>query len=320
MKYTDSVISNPVRFWLLLIALIPSVACSIVILYYILSSRTRRCAIHNHFIILLLCNNLTYELIDISLFLNYYRLDTVVPATKSLCLMWMFIDEALYTVSTMIVAWASIERHIIIFHDRWLSNAKKRFLLHYTPYIFIISYIILFHFVVVVIPPCENTYDYTQEICGHPLCFHNSKVFGTWDSITSDVIPTLTIVIFSIGLLVRVVIKNHRMRRAIQWRKHRKIAIQLLFISFLYVLLYIPIMCIELVQLCCVSEELNGPFEQYARFFSYYIIFLLPFVYLGSLIKSSWQLKILLPRWFRATQVVEPMMMATGPFTARNLN
>ncbi|CAF3360691.1 unnamed protein product [Rotaria socialis] len=320
MQYTDSVISNPVRFWLLLIAMVPSVACSIAILYYTLSSRTRRRGIHNHFIILLLCNNLIYELIDISLFLNYYRSGTVVPATKSLCLMWMFVDETLYNVSTVTIAWASIERHIIIFHDKWLSSVKKRFLLHYAPYAIVITYTILFHFVVIVIPPCENTYNYTQEICGHPLCSHNSKLVGTWDSVVHNIIPAITIVIFSISLLARVLIKNHRMRRAFQWRKHRKIAIQLLLISFLYLLLYIPIICIELVQLCCVSEELNGPFEQYAHFFSYYVILLLPFVYMGSLIESSWQLKMLLPCWFRATQVVEPMAMTTGHFTARNPN
>ncbi|CAF4966814.1 unnamed protein product, partial [Rotaria sp. Silwood1] len=121
-----------------------------------LSSQTRRQAINNHVIILLLFNNLIYELIDISLFLNYYRLDTVLPATQSLCLIWIFIDEALYSVSTITVAWASIERHILIFHNQWLSSSRRRFLIHYVPMMLLVSYIILFHFVVIVFPPCEN--------------------------------------------------------------------------------------------------------------------------------------------------------------------
>ncbi|CAF1642527.1 unnamed protein product [Rotaria sp. Silwood1] len=139
-------------------SLIPSVGCSIAILYHMLSNQTRRHAINNHVIILLLFNNLMYELIDIPLFLNYYRLDTVLPATQSLCLMWIFIDEALYSVSTITVAWASIERHILIFHSQWLSSSRRRFLIHYVPLVSLVSYDILFHFVVIVFPPCENSF------------------------------------------------------------------------------------------------------------------------------------------------------------------
>ncbi|CAF1484675.1 unnamed protein product [Rotaria sordida] len=306
MEYMDSFISNPVRFWLFLTALIPSVGCSIAILYYMLSSQTRRRAINNHVIIVLLFNNLIYELIDISLFLNYYRLDTVSPATQSLCLMWIFIDETLYTVSTIVVAWASIERHILIFHSQWLSSSRRRFLIHYAPLALLVSYIILFHFVIIIFPPCENTYDYTQEICGHPLCFHDSKLIGTWDSIAHNIIPTLTIVIFSITLLVRVLLQNRRMHQVVQWRKHRKMAIQLLSISMLYLFLYIPIMCIDLAELCCISHELGGHFEQYARFLSYYVIFLLPFVCLVSLMESVWQLKNIFPCWYRLTPIIHP--------------
>ncbi|CAF3887164.1 unnamed protein product [Rotaria sp. Silwood1] len=260
-----------------------------------LSNQTRRHAINNHVIILLLFNNLIYELIDIPLFLNYYRLDTVSPATQSLCLMWIFIDEALYSVSTITVAWASIERHILIFHSQWLSSSRRRFLIHYVPLVSLVSYVILFHFVVIVFPPCENRYDYTQEICDHPLCFHDSKLIGTWDSVVNDIIPTLTIVVFSITLLIRVLLQNHRMRHVVQWRKHRKMAIQLLSISFLYFVLYIPIMCIELAEQCCISYELTNHFEKYARFFSSYVIFLLPFVCLFSLTESSWRLKNIFP-------------------------
>ncbi|CAF3273272.1 unnamed protein product [Rotaria sp. Silwood2] len=285
-----------------------------------LSSQTRRRAIHNHVIIVLLFNNLIYELIDISLFLNYYRLDTVSPATQSLCLMWMFIDETLYSVSTIVVAWASIERHILIFHNQWLSSARRRFLIHYVPLVLLVSYITLFHFAVIIFPPCENTYDYTQEICGHPLCFHNSKLIGTWDSVVNDIVPTLIIVIFSITLLMRVLRQNRRMHQVVQWRKHRKMAIQLLSISLLYFILYIPIMCIKLVEQCCIPHELSNRFEQYAQFFSYYVIFLLPFVCLVSLMESSWRFKNIFRCWYRSTELVHPTALPAIRFVAKHPN
>ncbi|CAF1236903.1 unnamed protein product [Rotaria magnacalcarata] len=316
MEYADSAISNSVRFWLCLTAVIPSIGCSIAILYHILSNRTRRNALNNHVVVILLVNNLIYELIDISLFLNYYRLGVVWPASESLCLIWIYVDEALYTVSTVTVAWASIERHMLIFHDRWYSTPKRRFLVHYLPFAILVSYIFLFHFFVIITPPCKNTYDYTEEICGHPLCFHNNRVVGSWDTIAHDIIPTITIVICSISLLVRVVIKNRHIRKRFQWRKHRKMAIQLLSISYLYCVLYIPVVFIELTQLCCKSNLFSAHFQEYTRFFAYYVIFLLPFVYLVALMESSWRIKNIFPCWCRTTQTVYPTILHTTHIAA----
>ncbi|CAF3012072.1 unnamed protein product [Rotaria socialis] len=320
MEYADSAISNTVRFWLFLIADIPSIGCSIAILYHILSNRTRRHAINNHVVVILLFNNLIYEFIDISLFLNYYRLAVVSPPKESLCLIWTFIDETLYTIATVIVAWASIERHLLIFHDRWYSTPKRRFLMHYLPLTMLVSYILLFHFFAIITPPCKNTYDYTEEICGHPLCFHNNKVIGTFDTIAHDIIPAITIVICSISLLVRVVIKSRHIRKTFQWRKHRKMAIQLLSISSLYCVLYIPVAFIELAQLCCSSNIFSAHFQEYTQFVAYYVVFLLPFVYLVSVIESSWRIKNIFPCWRRTTQTVYPKVLHTTHVAAHQTN
>lgn len=322
IRYTDNHIPHSVRFWSFLIAFISFVCCSSIVLHHILSSRGRRRSINYHFIILILFNNLIYELINVPLFLNYYRLDAVVPATPSLCLMWMFIDEALYTVSTITVAWASIERHILIFHDRWLATSTRRFFIHYVPMTLLALYVVLFHCVVILFPPCPNEYDYTKEICGRPLCFHNLAATGTGDAIAHNLIPALTIVIFSIGLLVRVLLQNKRMRQVIRWRKHRKMAIQLLSVSFLYLLLYVPRACIELVEFCCLEEYLNDYVDEYSRFFADYVIFLLPFAYLGSLMKTSWRCRPrhLFPFMYRTTRLVHPTTLRATLFTQTQTN
>jgi len=295
-----------VRFWLFLTALIPSVICSIAVLFHILSNRNRRTAIHNHFIIILLINNLIYELIDVPLLLNYDRLGTVWPASEIFCVIWMFIDEALSSVSTVVVAWTSLERHMLIFHKQWFATVRGRVLLHYTPLVLLISYIILFHTFAILIPPCKNVFDYTEEICGRPLCYHNSKIIGTWDNIVNDIIPTIIVVMFSVSLLGRVIIKGRQIGRALQWRKHRKMAIQLLSVSGLYFFLYIPNMFIDLIHLCCVHENYSPDYERYVEFFSYYVIFILPFVCLGSLIQKAWQPNRCFPFRLRTTQEIHP--------------
>jgi hypothetical protein len=43
------------------------------------------------------------------------------------------------------MAWLAIERHILIFHDRWVSNRRGRFLFHYLPLIILVTYILVFY-------------------------------------------------------------------------------------------------------------------------------------------------------------------------------
>ncbi|CAF3485505.1 unnamed protein product [Rotaria sp. Silwood1] len=317
MEYTASFISSPIRLWLFLTALIPSIFCSIIVLYHLLSKRTQRRAINNHVIIILLFNNLIYEFIDIPLLLNFYRLQSVWSATPSLCVMWMFIDETLNSISTILIAWASVERYIIIFRSQWLSSARKRFLIHYLPLMLFVLYIIIFHVIVILFSSCINMYDYTREKCGESLCLHNTKLIETWNIIVNEILPGLIIVIFSIALLVRCLLQNHRIHQRLQWRKYRKMAIQLLSISMLYFILYIPVTSIKLVQLCCISQDGINSFEEYARFFSYYIIFLLPFVCYVSLPEVKWQFKKIFPCCHRQARLIHPRKMPVMHFVTK---
>ncbi|CAF1537444.1 unnamed protein product, partial [Rotaria magnacalcarata] len=84
--------------------------------------RTLRQALHNHVIALLLFINSIVQLTTIPWILNYYRLEHVWPQKPTFCLTWAFIDEALYITTTLLFAWATIERHILIFYDRLLST------------------------------------------------------------------------------------------------------------------------------------------------------------------------------------------------------
>ena len=175
---SDIAIPHTVRFWIILPFYIPSLLCSLFVLYHFIFNRNLRQALHNHVMILLLFINLIVQLTNIPWILNYYRLEYVWPQTPSFCLIWTFFNEALYITTTLLFAWATIERHILIFHDHLVATRHKLFIVHYLPVIIIVLYCISYNIIVILVPPCENTYDYNAILCGEPLCYYEVR-FGS---------------------------------------------------------------------------------------------------------------------------------------------
>lgn len=276
-------IPRSVRFWFLLSFEIPSIICSIFVLGHFLFYRALRHALYNHVIIIFLSINFIIQLTGIPWTLNYYRIGRVWPATETFCMVWVFVDEALYITKTLLFAWATAERHILIFHYQLVSTRIKRIFIHYFPIGFVSLYCLCYSFIVIVFPPCENKFDYTSIVCGSPLCYYENGVVALWDAIVNHIIPTFIIISCSVTLLGRILYQKKRVRQPIRWRKHRKMAIQLLSISVLYLVLYIPDILLDFVYLCGISKDVGASFLLYANFFSYYGNLLLPFVCAGSL-------------------------------------
>ncbi|CAF3905439.1 unnamed protein product, partial [Rotaria sp. Silwood1] len=69
-----------------------------------------------------------------------------------------------------------------------------------------------------------------MSVCGYPLCYYDIRPMLVWDIAINKMLPTLTIVVFSIALLVRVLLQRRRIHQHIQWQKHKKMTIQLLAI------------------------------------------------------------------------------------------
>ncbi|CAF3360585.1 unnamed protein product [Rotaria sp. Silwood2] len=304
--HSEIAIPYLVRFWIILLFYIPSIICSLFVFYHFIINRTLRQALHNHVIFLLLFINLIVQLTSIPWILNYYRLGNVWPQNPLFCLTWIFIDEALYITTTILFAWATIERHILIFHDQLVSTKYKFIFFHYLPIVIILLYCISYNIIAIILPPCENKFDYTQLVCGYPLCYYEFPFVATWDVVVNDIIPTIIIIFSSIALLLRVVYQKYRMRRPIRWRNHRKMTIQLISISVLYLILYIPKMLMEFIYICGISEDFGADFMSYAEFFAYYGIVFLPFVCTGSMPELKSSIKKIFPYWQQQTRIVGP--------------
>ena len=280
---SDYGLSPAVRFWSYLVFNVLSVICSIFALYYLLIDRKLRRALHNHIIIVLLFIGLIYELTDILwiLYFNYTGLPMF--ASITFYLIWVFVDYAFYSAQIALFAWATIERHILIFHDRLISTKMRRLILHYLPIVLIPTYCFIYYCLVYFAPFCENSFDSFIGGGIYIPCVFSRTFLGSWDLIVHQVVPTLIIVIFSVGLIVRVIWQKRRLNQAVSWRKHRKMMIQLISISCVYVVFNFPwTFLVFAFQYGLSPDAANVPLL-YAGYLYYYVIFVFPFACCGSL-------------------------------------
>ncbi|CAF1965449.1 unnamed protein product [Rotaria magnacalcarata] len=178
---TEISISRTARFWILLLFDVPSIICTLVVLFCVFQDRKLRSSVKNHSFVLLLILGLAIQLVDVPFYLNFIVHSSVVPPTPSICVLWWFIDIGMYNGGVILLAWTAFERHIIIFYDRWISTRKGRIIVHYLPLLFLILYIFIFYIYAFYGFPCENTYGYTLPYCdGSPRYLHD-PIMGIFD-------------------------------------------------------------------------------------------------------------------------------------------
>ncbi|CAF2150614.1 unnamed protein product [Rotaria magnacalcarata] len=280
-SFQNSEISLPrvVRFWILILLDVPSVACTLFLLFHLIVNRTLRREITNHIIAILLVFGLPGQLIDIALYLTFINhAGIVTPTTPATCLIWWVATFGFYNGGTILMAWAAIERYILVYHDRLVSTFRKRLLVHYLPLLIIILYTGIFYGIVIFVPPCENIYNYKLPICNAYPCYQSYGILGMWEFGANNIAPTVAVAVFSILLLVRVSLLKRRLHQRTQWRKQRRMAIQLLSISSLNLIFNMPLNILALAHLCGLPSDVGFEVEQYFYFSCYFLVLLFPFV------------------------------------------
>ncbi|CAF1154061.1 unnamed protein product [Adineta steineri] len=279
----SSGLSSSVTYITYMIFDILSILCSLFVLYYLLSDRALRRALNNHIIIVLLFLGITYELTTISWDLYYLRNGIPWIESPIFYLFSFFLDYGLYVTQIVLFAWATIERHILIFHNQWITTKKQRFYVHYLPIIIILIYCLIYFSLITFAPFCEDSFE--AYITGGVFipCVFMGTILGTLDLLIHQVIPTIIIVIFSVGLIVRVLWQKRKRNQLLQWRKHRKMTIQLLSISILYLTFNSPWTILIFASQYGLSDDIVAIPMVYAVYFRSYVLFLFPFVCCGSL-------------------------------------
>ncbi|CAF0955726.1 unnamed protein product [Adineta steineri] len=87
----------------------------------------------------------------------------------------------------------------------------------------------------------------------------------------------------SVTLLLRAVWQRYHMHRQIQWRQYRKMTLQVIIISTIYLMLPFPSTIINFLHVCGMSADIGAVFLSRTMFFTYYTLFLFPIVSVGAL-------------------------------------
>ena len=235
------------RFALFLIFLIPSIALFLVIFILLTKGKEiHRKHLHNHVILALLCCNFVLICTELPFTLIYSYLGYAPSQTNQFCSFWVAYNYGTSVTGTYLMAFASIERYFLIFHDRVIRRWSLA--LHYLPIIFCCVYPLTFYNVVIAVYPCEPTYVYDAYVCGGS-CFQFEPLIGTVDYMIHAVAPTCLIVLGNVILAIRFTYQKHSMQQANTWRKYRLMYVQLFSISALYFVIWIPFVTFSVIRL-----------------------------------------------------------------------
>ncbi|CAF1317532.1 unnamed protein product [Adineta steineri] len=261
--------------------------------------RALRNALNNHVIIVMVFVDLILQFIDVTALTYYWRTGTALVSTRAFCFTWVSIHSIGIVGAINLVAWASIERHILIFHPKLVRTKTKRFFLHYLPLVICMMCPGVFYVTIFFIVPCSITMDYTKIDCGYYSCIG---------------------VIRSVGfaaLIIRVLASKYRAGQQIQWRNYRKMAIQLLSISFLYIFLCCPSIFIYTAYMAGLPQNIATGFYSDMSYFSYYARTLTPFICALSMPELRTKFKTCFPCCRRRRAAVAPQaLLMTRPTAA----
>ncbi|CAF1656359.1 unnamed protein product, partial [Rotaria magnacalcarata] len=267
-----------VRFWTYLFSDVFSLMCTFFDLYYLLTDQTLRHALNNHVIVVLLIVGLIDELTNIPWIL--YNDHNRAPVIKPYIFysFWTFINLGFSSLQVALFTWTTIKRHILIFHNHWVATKTKRLFLHYFPIGSIIIYYLIYYSIVLFYPFCESSFEVFLAGGFYIPCVFDHTILGVWDLIVHQTLPNVIIVFSSIALLIRVILQKNHLRQGVHWRKHKKMIIQLLSISAVYIIFNVPWVLVIFAYQYGLSEAVAKGALIYTGFISYFVIFLFPFV------------------------------------------
>jgi hypothetical protein len=203
------------------------------------------------------------------------------------------------------VFWASIERHIIIFSTSIYRIRWKCIVFHYLPLSIAILYTPICYGYLIFIYNCVNNWDYSELLCSEP-CFYQTETIGIYDWLVDIIIPAFSIALVNIILIIRVISRSNRLiDNPERTKKNRKMTIQLLVISLLFLIFWLPIAITGLIRQFFSPTFLID--VQYNIFFYliYFIQLFLPFVCLISLSELKKIIREKLRRWRRRNIVLD---------------
>ena len=228
---------RPIQFGILLFFMIISIPCFIFLLYHLLTDRALYSKLNNHVIIGLVTVNAIQTVTDLLITLIYFHRGFLWPPSVHLCLFWYFFDYYCFTTCFLLLTWASIERHILIFRKFFYTRSiKNRLIGHYIPLSFCCIYPLIYYVVFMFFYPCKNYYEVTINRFVVACFLSVSYFMALYEQIAHGIALMFIILLFNLAFIIRIYRQNNRMGRRSMWIRNRNIIVQLLGICLLFFL------------------------------------------------------------------------------------
>ncbi|UJR11828.1 hypothetical protein I4U23_016008 [Adineta vaga] len=111
----------------------------------------------------------------------------------------------------------------------------------------------------------------------------------------------------SFFLILRIVFQKRRLQRQTQWRRYRKMTVQILSVTSIFFVIYLPPILLAIAKQLGVPSYVGADYTKYSNFFAHYVIFLFPFTCLGTLPQLGIRMrKPFRCFWQRQTRAIAP--------------
>jgi hypothetical protein len=226
---------NKILFIIVICVSIPSVLINLFAIYRLYSSTKLsvfvfRCILHVSLFTTLIC--IPFFLIE--LYFNLYF-----PLPLIVCNIWSIIDYSSIVCLGLLVCWASIQRHILIFGPIHIKKLQSTLKYKLIPCLFALGFPLIWYSILILTYKCDE--DQSIKPKCRP-CFENQTKIFLIDTLLSLLLPLLITIFATLFLLIRIV----RLRLTLfhsntkKWRRCKRLTRQMLLFSFIYTLGLLP--------------------------------------------------------------------------------
>ena len=277
--YKTSITENQIKFIILLILQFLSIPCFLYIFYQFLRQPHLR-QLQHHVTFSILIISFLFVTISLPITQSYLFKSHIDPANPTFCSFWNWLHYSLNITNLFLMTFSSLEKNWLIFHSSLTRNKFGKLIFHYFPLIFCLFYPSLFYIYVIFIYKCKSYYNYTQLLCKWPCYFYNENLTN-FDLYANNYIPLLLIPICCAIIYIRVLIQKRAMQQQIfRWRRDKKLILQLLVTSSLYLAMWMPIELTGLINTYWDPWFLLQFQIDYLYLFPYFIHLIFPFIVL----------------------------------------
>ncbi|CAF1260931.1 unnamed protein product [Adineta ricciae] len=251
-------LTRQITFGFLITLILPSVLGSCFVFYRITRNKQMFKQLNNQFIFCLFIVYFIQTTLDLPLTIIFLYRGVVAVQTQTFCAYWYILISVLDMCTMYLNAYLSIERYFLVFHNKFLF--KYKIILHYIPLVLIPISSFIFVYGVVMLYPCENHFVYYAIACG-ASCSILTPDFGVFAWTVSFVVPLTIIIFFNIFLLARILLHKRRMLQKDVWQKNKGMILQLLSITGMLYISWLPITLTTVISLAHptpVLSEIQG--------------------------------------------------------------